>query len=339
MLQQRILLVFAVSFVLAASCFAQALDSTLPKSSNLAFGWVSMSGIDPTLDAPASFAPTMVGLREMGYGMAGEFATGTFTFGKLDVDSGWQSAQANLGPGVVRLVHYNFRSNTEQAAGVALPPTMPAGTPPLLVHTSGDSIELSYGQRVKNTYVGVSVIPQDSTDVSVLQGGATVAEGTSKAGYGARAGFVTPVRGSLRVGANYSWQKDSARLTPNPAHPLVVMTGVPATRGDYTTRCATAGFSGKPFARTTVYGSYQKIFANGDFMNRDAENIWFGVAQQLTKTVTVRANYLQKGFNAGFTVRTPIGLLIAAYTDKSLTNAKDVLGSGHALFVGIDLAK
>ncbi|HOS42969.1 MAG TPA: hypothetical protein PK794_04690, partial [Armatimonadota bacterium] len=74
----RLLLLAAVASLLAAPSVGQlALNADTPKLSSLAFGWVSMSGVDPTLDAMASFAPTMLGIREAGYSLGGEVATGT----------------------------------------------------------------------------------------------------------------------------------------------------------------------------------------------------------------------------------------------------------------------
>ncbi|OPZ82910.1 MAG: hypothetical protein BWY76_02534 [bacterium ADurb.Bin429] len=337
----RLLLLAAFASLLAASSFGQGLNADLPKLSSMAFGWVSMSGVDPTLDAMASFAPTMLGIREAGYFMGGEAATGTFSFSGFDIDSGWESAQTNLGPGVFRLAHYGFSSNTAEVAGMALPPGVPPGTPPLLLNTYGDSIEVSYAQRLGNTGVGISLVPSDSATVSIYQGGATVAAGKSKTDYGYRIGAVAPLKGApnVRVGANFSYQKDESSLTPNAAHPLVIATGAVPDSGRYITRAYTIGASGNVAPRTTVYGSYQKIFGKGGSMDREAELVWFGVTQQLTNTVAVRANYLDGGLNVGVTCRTPVGLLIAAYTNKALTNAKDVLGDGDSLFVGIDIAK
>ncbi len=340
---QRFSLLLA-ALLLAIPIFGQAtLNADLPKMSNLAFGWVAMSGVDPSLDALASFAPTMLGLRDAGYGIGSEVATGTFSFGDFDVDSGWESGLINLGPGVFRVAHYDFRSNTAQVAGIALPPGMPPGTPPLLAQTDGESLELSYAQRIGKTSYGISVIPADSTGITILQGGFPVATGKSKADYGYRLGFVTPVerRHDIRLGVNYSYQKDQATLTPNPLHPLVIATGAVPTADTYRTQCYTVGASGKLTARTQLYGAYQKIVGKGSAMgfDRDSEQIWFGVNQSLTSILNLRVNYLQKGINVGLTCRTPVGLLIAAYTNKALVNANDVLGKGDALFVGIDIAK
>ncbi|HOF88759.1 MAG TPA: hypothetical protein PLZ36_11760 [Armatimonadota bacterium] len=338
----RLLLLAAVASLLAAPSVGQlALNADTPKLSSLAFGWVSMSGVDPTLDAMASFAPTMLGIREAGYSLGGEVATGTFSFSGFDVDSGWQSAQTNLGPGVLRLVHYRFNSNTAEVAGMQLPPIVPPGTPPLLLNTFGDSVEVSYAQRIGTTGVGISLVPTDSATISVYQGGATMATGKSKTDYGYRVGAVAPLKGApnVRVGANFSYQKDESTLTPNAAHPLVVLSGAVPDTDRYITRAYTLGASSRLAPRTTVYGSYQKIFGKGGSMDREAELIWFGVTQQLSDAVAVRANYLDGGLNVGLSCRTPIGLLIAAYTNKALLNAKDVLGTGDSLFVGIDIAR
>lgn len=340
----RIVLLAAAFVLLAIPTFGQALNADLPKMSNMAFGWVSMSGVDPSLDALASFAPTMLALRENGYGVGSEEATGTFSFGGFDVDSGWESGLVTLGPGVFRVAHYDFKSNTAQVAGIALPPVVPPGTPPLLVQTEGESLELSYAQRIGRTGYGISIIPADSTYVAIQEAGFPVASGKSKTDFGYRLGFVTPIetRHQVRLGVNYSYQKDHATLTPNPLHPLIIaLGGVPQTTDTYRTQCYTVGASGKLFPRTQLYGAYQKIIGKGSLMgfDRDSEQIWFGVNQSLTDILNLRVNYLQKGLNVGLTCRTPIGLLIAAYTNKALVNANDILGKGDALFVGIDIAK
>lgn len=340
MSQQRILVMLAVIFMLTVPNFGQALNADLPKMSNLAFGWVSMSGVDPTLDALASFAPTMLGLRDAGYNVGSESADGVFTFSEFKLNSSWESALTAVGPGVLRVVHYGFHSNTAPVVGMALPPGLPPGTPPLLFQTQGDSIELSYAQRVGPASVGLSVVPQDSTFIAMSQGGASAATGKTDTDYGYRLGVMTPLerKHDLRLGANFSYQKDNSSLTTNPLHPLVIAVGAVPQNGSFITHCSTVGLSGKLTSSTSLYGSYQKIYSKGNSLDRSAELIWFGVTQRVTSTFNVRVNYLEHGLNVGFSLRTPVGMLIAAYTDKALTNAKDVLGSGHDLFVGMDIA-
>ncbi len=325
----RLLVLCTVFVALAVPTFAQVPGPELAKMSNLAFGWVSMSGVDPTLDAMASFAPTMLGIREAGFTTGGEVATGTFSFGDFDIDSGWESAQTNLGPGVMRAVHYGFQTNTAAVLGI----------PGVLVQTQGDSIELSYAQRIGTTGLGLSIVPQDSSSLHLSQGGVQVVQGKSKTDYGFRVGAVTPLKGKhqVRVGANYSYQKDGSDVSLHPA--LTGAAGWTTLSEKFVTRAATVGASGQLSARTTVYGSYQKIFAKGGSLDREDELIWFGVTQKLTDTVNVRANYLDGGLNVGFTWRTPVGMFIAAYTNKALTSAKDILGDGDAIFVGVDLAR
>jgi hypothetical protein len=313
---------------LASFAGAQAPGPDLAKMSNLAFGWVSMSGVDPTLEMLTSFAPNTMALRDAGYRSGGEAVSGQLTFGDLEVASNFGSAMAAVGPGVLRICQYKYDSNLANIAGL---PGMPA-------RTGGEAIELSYAQHVgEHTTVGVSLVPQDSSSVNMVLGGINMVESRSETEFGARAGAVVDLPHDVKVGANYSYQRDSGTTRLNP-----LLTGAPdwiELRGNFITRCSTVGASKKLGEKTTVYTSYQNITATGlSEGSRSADLVWFGVTHNFTKDFAVRANYLDGGGNYSVMWRSPIGIVNLAYTQGALKNAEEILGSGDAVFAALAVA-
>lgn len=82
-------LVLLTGILLATSIQAQVPGPELPKLSNLTFGWVSMSGVDPTLEMLTSFAPTTMALRDAGYRTGGEAVTGRIERRSWCLSGGW----------------------------------------------------------------------------------------------------------------------------------------------------------------------------------------------------------------------------------------------------------
>jgi len=311
-----------------AACTAPAPGPDLAKLSNLAFGWVSMSGVDPTLDMLTSFAPNSLALRDAGYRTGGEAVTGQLTFGELEVGADFASGMTALGPGLLRISQFKYESNLAAIAGM---PGMPA-------RTNGEAVELSYAQRVGgNTTVGVSVIPMDSSKVEMVLEGMNMIESESKAKYGARAGAVIDLPSDVKLGFDYSYQSDDGKTRLNP-----LLTGAPdwiELKGDFVTRCSTVGASKKLNGKTTVYTSYQNITATGlSAGSRSADLVWCGVTQNFSKDFAVRANYLDGGGNYSVMWRSPIGVVNLAYTKGALKNAEDILGSGDAVFAALAVA-
>ncbi|HEY3376797.1 MAG TPA: hypothetical protein VGL77_04815 [Armatimonadota bacterium] len=316
----------AISLMFGVTAGAQSNFSALPVLSNLAFGWSSMSGVDPTLNMLTAFAPTMVGLSEAGYRNGVEGVKGRMTFGDLKIDNNFESAITTVGPGLFRLGHYGYNSNTAAIPNLGLPPGV-------LTHTRGDAIELAYAQTIHNTTIGLSVVPQDSTSIQAVGGGTTLIAGEAKTDFGGRIGFIQRLPHGVRVGADYSYQKGTATADTLPPFP-------PTTSSDeYITRAATYGASWQARPDTIVYGSYQNLLATGHtFGSRNANQLWFGTQHDLSKSVAIRLNYLDGGQNYSVQWKTKVGLLNVAYTHKALRNAEEILGSGDALFGALALA-
>ncbi len=327
----NVLRLLVIALLLAAmpqALFAQFAPPALPKMSNLAFGWVSMSGTDPTLDMLSNFAPTMLCVQDAGYRMAGEAAQGTFTFGTLDVDADFQSGIAVVGPGTLRISRYAYDSNTAPILGL--------GMPGVLAQTDGEAIELSYAQRVGSTSLGISIVPKDDAAIALKQGGMEVLSGTSETQFGARFGFVTPVAHNLRVGGDYSYQTHDTSVLLDPA-----LTGLPVPvtqQGDYITRASTIGVSYTPIPSTLCYAAFHHLTCTGTGLDRVADEFRAGVQHSILKNLGVRVSYLGGGMNYGAMWTTRLGLVQVAYTDGALPNAEDVLGDGRAFFVGVNFA-
>jgi len=302
---------------------------TLPKMSNLAFGWVSMSGVDPTLEMLTSFAPASMALRDAGYRTGGEAVTGQFDYSGFLINENFQSAMTALGPGVLRICHYGYDSNTAAVPGIPLPG--------VLANTNGEAVELSYAQRVGTTILGLSVIPEDSSYIALTGGGQPLVTGNSHTDYGARVGAIFQLPKNLRLGCDYSYQKDHSTTTMSPA-----ITGIPVpvtVEDRYLTRCLTLGASKKVLPRTQVYGAYQEIIATGGALgDKIGDQRWLGVQQDLSNTFAIRVNYLEHGLNFSTQWRSPIGMLNVAYTHNALVNAKSMLGDGDAAFVSLAMA-
>ncbi|MHB9130165.1 MAG: hypothetical protein ACYDBB_03625 [Armatimonadota bacterium] len=327
------LLLLVLVLVLAGPASTQSLSGPeLPELGNLAFGWVSMSGTDPTVGMLTSFAPNMIVVKDMGLHSAGEAYGGQFSFGDFHVTSNIETGITSLGPGLVRVAHYGFHSNTAEVPGL--------GLPGVLAHTDGDAIELSYAQHVGKTgVVGVSLIPMDSTSISLGTSDQTLISGKSTTSYGVRAGGILCVTPTVKLGANFSYQKDSATTRYNP---LLFDDGADpdsanwiAIDGDFITRCGTIGGSWQVTPRTLAYASFKEIVASGsnDF-HRVSVTRWGGIRHNLTKNFSVRANYLGGSGNFGLQWMTKAGILNVSYTHRALLNARDILGTGNSLFVG-----
>jgi len=316
------------TLALASLAGAQAPGPDLAKLSNLAFGWVSMSGVDPTLDMLTSFAPNSMALRDAGYRSGGEMVTGQFTFSDLEVTSEFASAMASCGPGLLRICQFKYDSNLANIVGL---PGMPA-------RTNGEAIEVSYAQHVgKHTTLGFSVVPKDSSSVDMVLGGQNMVESESQVDYGARAGAVIDLPHDVKFGFDYSYQRDHGTTRLNP-----LLTSAPdwiELQGDFITRCSTVGFSKKLDAKTTVYTSFQNITATGlSTGSKSADLVWIGVTRNFTKNFAIRANYLDGGGNYSIMWRSPIGIVNLAYTHDALKNAEEILGSGDAAFAALAIA-
>lgn len=304
--------------------------TNLAKFSNLTFGWVSMSGVDPTLPMLTSFAPPMIALRDAGYHTGGEGVMGVLSFGDLDVKSNFQSAMTACGPGIVRISHYAYDSNT---AGLS---SLQGALPGSVVDTDGDAIELSYAQHIGRGTLGVSLVPKDSSSAQLTLGGMSMVDAKTETDWGGRVGFIAPVAKQLHLGADFSYQRDAQTGQIN-----TMLMGAPApayvpANGSYATRCTSIGMSWQARPSTLAYGSYQFIRATGTTMTpRDAELIWFGVQQDISKRAALRVNYLDGGLNLSMQLRTAIGIANLAYTHKALMNARDILGEGDAAFIAL----
>ena len=324
---RHFLVVCLTMCALMAPALAQDLPvQALPKLSNLAFGWVSMSGVDPTLEMLTSFAPASMALRDAGYHTGGEAVFGQFNYSGFQVNSDFQSAMTAVGPGLLRICHYAYNSNTAPLVGIPMPG--------VLANTDGEAVEVSYAQRVGTTILGLSVIPKDSSHAALTAGGHELVDGTSDTDYGVRGGAIVQLPHHLRLGADYSYQKDHSQTELSPA-----ITGAPVpvqVDGQYLTRCATYGASMKVLPKTQVYGAYQEIIATGGALGSEtAEQRWLGVQQDITPTFAVRVNYLEHGMNYSTQWRSPFGLLNIAYTHNALVNAKMIVGDGDAAFVSL----
>lgn len=313
---------------LATVADAQLPGPDLAELSNVAFGWVSMSGSDPTLEMLTSFAPTAMALRDADYSVGGEAVTGGFQFGDLEVTSTFGSVMASLGPGLLRVCEYKYDSNTANIAGL---PGMPA-------RTDGEAVEISYAQHVgKNATVGFSLIPQDTSTVTMVMDGQTMIESESKTDYGLRGGAVVKLPGEMKFGVNYSYQHDKGKTRVSP-----LLTGAPdwiETKGTFHTRCATVGLSKQVTPKTLVYGAYQNIAVSGlSTGTRKSDQVRIGVQHHLTKNFAVRANYADGGANYSIMYQSPIGIVNVAYTNKALYDAQDILGTGDAGFVSLAVA-
>ena len=320
------------ALALASISSAQlASGADLAELSNLTFGWVSMSGVDPTLDMLTSFAPTTLALRDAGYRTGGETVTGEFNFGDLNVQSDFASVMTSVGPGMLRVCHYNYDSNLANIVGL---PGMPA-------RTEGEAIEVSYAQRVgEHVTLGLSVVPKDSSSVDMVTEGMTLVESETKTDYGARAGAVINLPHDAKLGFDYSYQNGNSTTKYNPLLlQLPPEAGWQAVSGNFITRCGTLGFSKKFGSATTGYCAYQNILATGDGLGRrNADLVWAGVQQEVAKNLAVRVNYLDGGQNYSIQWRSPIGILNVAYTHHALVNAKEILGYGDAAFAALAVA-
>lgn len=328
MRNNRLYLFAAVICLCAMTAWTQAPPGPeLAKMSNLAFGWVSMSGVDPTLEMLTSFAPATMALRDAGYRTGGEAVAGRFTFGDLSVDSTFQSAMTSLGPGVLRLCHYAYSSNTAAIYGI----------PGMLGQTEGDAVEISYAQHVGKATLGFSLIPKDSSSVTLSNQGMTLVESESTTDYGLRGGAILRLNDHVRLGYEYSYQEDSGKTSLSP-----LLTGAPVwldSEGDFITRCSTLGLSGRIGPKTMAYASYQEILATGSTLDRRlAKQRWAGVQHNFTDNFALRANYLEGGQNYSLQYKSPYGLVNLAYTHKALMNARDILGTGDAAFASLALA-
>ncbi|MHB0938324.1 MAG: hypothetical protein ACYDCO_11805 [Armatimonadota bacterium] len=313
---------------LASMAGAQMPGPDLAELSNVAFGWVSMSGADPTLEMLTSFAPTSMALRDAGYRTGGEAVTGGFQFGDLDVNSTFGSAMTSAGPGLLRICEYKYDSNLANIAGL---PGMPA-------RTDGEAIEISYAQHVgRNTTIGVSLVPQDTSTVTMVMGGQSMVESETKTDYGLRGGAVIRLPGETKVGINYSYQHDKGKTRVSP-----LLTGAPdwiETEGTFHTRCATVGLSKQVTPKTLVYGAYQNINVSGlSTGTRKSDQVRVGVQHHITDNFAVRANYADGGQNYSIMYKSPIGIVNVAYTSKALYDARDILGTGNAAFVSLAMA-
>lgn len=323
----RAILAFGFALGLAVPCLAQAPGAELPKLSNLAFGWVSMSGVDPTIDTLTSFAPNMLCLQDNGFAKGGEAATGGLVFNDLEVTYNIESAMAKVGPGQLRLVHYGFDSNDAEIPGL----------PGMQTSTSGDALELSYAQRFGNIAAGVSLVPQDETTITLANGGMTLAEGTVDDSLGGRAGMIAYLPHGVRLGANYSYQSDTGTMRLSPA-----ATGAPdwiTLQDDFITRCSTYGASWQATKKTQFYGAYQIITATGGNIGKRREtNEWFGMRHQLTPSLTLATNYLERSPNLMLGYRSKYGLITAAWTEKAIPAARSFLGEGYGAFISLSAA-
>jgi hypothetical protein len=275
------------------------------------------------MDMMTSFAPTMMCVHDAGYQAGIEHAQGFMTFGKFTVLGNFQSAIANLGDGALRISHYGYASNT----------AMLPGFPNALVQTSGDAIDLSYAQRIGKTTLGITLLPQDNSSISLTSGGVTV-PGSSATDYGVRIGGMQQVTKRVRVGMDYSYQRDFASIQL----PVPIVPTPTTINGTYLIRCGTIGGSWQVAPKTHTYIAYQSLLGAGPGLDRQANQTWCGVAQNITSTFTASANYFGGGKNIFLNWRTKYGLFNLAYTHDALSSAHDILGKGDSLFAGVDLA-
>jgi hypothetical protein len=339
-----------------------ALDPSLPKLTNVTFGWVSASGVDPTLPLVNGFAPTMLALKDAGYTAGTEIDYGVFSFNDLTVNADIVSGLINIGPGTARLSRFSFASNN--APLTIMQTALNAGVE---TNTDGEAYELSYAQKVYKygTQVGVSYIPRDVSTVNILLPANNIqptdtmwAHGEMRTDWGVRVGAVQPLPYNISVGANYSYQMDRSYLNLESA--LVThMTSGADTAGKQMeaqniTRCGTVGASWQALPNTTVYAAIQQIITSSDMgYKRKAELPWFGVQQSIgekwlaklntvdggfTKNIMVRANSLDSGMNLMGTWVTKAGALTVSYTNGAVRSAKSELGHGNALIGGVNLA-
>jgi predicted porin len=204
--------------------------------------------------------------------------------------------------------------------------------------TNGEAIEVSYAQHVgKNASIGFSLVPKDSSSVTMVLSGQNMVESETKTDYGIRGGAVITLPGKVKFGFNYSYQHDKGTTRLNP-----LLTGAPdwvELQGTFNTRCTTVGLSKQVTPKALVYGSYQNITAAGlSTGTRKADMVRAGVMYNLTKNFAVRANYVDGGENYSFMYRSSVGILNVAYTHKALINAEDILGTGDAAFVALAVA-
>jgi hypothetical protein len=295
----------------------------LPKLSNLSFGWVSMSGVDPTQDMITQFAPNMVVMKDAGYKTGGEAVFGGFEFGDFHVNGNFQSAITTVGPGLLRICHYGYSSNMAEMQNV----------PGIPIQTTGDAIEVSYAQRIDKTVIGVTLIPIDEATVNAtlppLMGSFPV-NGTLKEDLGVRIGAIQEISDKWKIGTDVSYQADSSTVTVGP---------LPVIKNKYQTWTGTAGTSYKLNKRTKVYYSWQKLKVIGGNLKSASSttkvNEFYGISQQIGDKVTVSANYLTGSPNAIVSWQSPIGIFTASYTHHALLNAKSFLGTGHSLYCGL----
>lgn len=324
-------MITALLGVLALATFASAQlapGPDLAKLSNLAFGWVSMSGSDPTMDMLTSFAPNSMALRDAGYRSGGERVSGIFNFSDLEVDSNFTSALTAAGPGVLRICQYTYDAKPANIVGI---PGLPA-------RTSGEAIEVSYAQHVnKNIAVGLSVVPRDTGKTDLVASGINMVEAESKTDYGARAGVIVSLPRDVKFGFDYSYQRDSGTARLNP-----LLTSAPdwiTIKSKYITKCSTLGLSKKISSKAMGYLSYQNITANGlSDGKRKADQVRFGGTYNFTRKFAARAYYVDGGGNYSVMWHSPIGIVNLAYTHGALMNAESIIGKGDAAFAALAVA-
>jgi hypothetical protein len=313
------------------AAYRQLTSPQLPKLSNLAFGWVSMSGSDPTWERITSFAPTALVVRDLGYQTAVEGAVGRLTFGDLEVGGDFETAVVAVGPGLVKVSHFGFKSNRAHVA------KFPAGYD---AFTEGDAVEVGYAQRVGTVALGASLVPQDSTRVELTKNGLPLADGALDPGLGWRMGAVVPITSTVRMGGDYSYQADSATMHyVDPG--LQMIQGSATLSSDFITRAATVGALWMPTKRLVSSVAYQNILVTGAALTngrRNTDQVRAGVQYEFLPKLAARLTYIDGGMNYALQYTSPVGIAQVAYTHKALINADDILGEGHSLFAGLGLA-
>ncbi len=349
------------------------LDPSLPKLTDVAFGWVSSSGVDPTLPLVNGFAPTMLSLQDAGYGTGSEIDYGAFSFDKLQVNVDAEVGLTKIGPGMLRVTRFGYMSNN------AALPSFPDFLKQFgaIANTDGDSYELSYAQSIGSTDLGISVIPKDVSNISIaLPGGLSLPKGTPLPGggvmpvdyalpkdaelvsgnmetdYGVRIGGVQHLPFGVKLGADYSYQRDRSFLQTDPLIDMM-MPGIPKESHNIT-RCGTVGASWQALPDTLLYVSLQDVDTTSDQgYIRKADLTWYGVQQGIgkkmlaklntvdhgfTKNLMVRANSLDSGLNLMGTWVTGAGAFTVSYTNSAVRSAKSELGQGSALIGGVNWA-
>ncbi len=267
---------------------------TLPVLSAVTFGWVSMSGIDPTSTAFSYFAPTMQGVTNAGYHYGFEGADGQFDFSGFHVDSNFESALMSLGSGTVRISRFAFQSNVGALVnGAAL--GIPAGA---LTKTRGEAYEVAYAQDFGCITLGASVVPEDNADIRLSEGGTSLITGNVQNKFGGRFGTIVHLGKALRVGADYSYQDDRGNVLLNPILVPGVAGWVPQS-DDFLVRAGTVGAGWKVFPGTMLAFSYQYLLVKEDestFRDHTYQQC-ASVQQNLTKNFTGQVVYISGGLS------------------------------------------